>query len=445
MGDKKSKWDQLSLSQKAGLIKIYVNNGFSDIDSIREDYNKNVDNFQSNDANFVQRLRDNDPKYIQNPNGSVSTHKLNYATDDNGAIIYPSVQEQNGTLVDHSKDNMGGLESAIQQKDTVRTSIPFAEWYTKNYKSNYSEFFNRYNKFAGGGGIFSKLFKGKQKEEEQTTENIPIEEDTRGKYLPNNIREYFRYYKDYDDWYKRGYPKVQENLKEASLSRADYFFSKNPNNQSYYELTYGPYSEFIRLRNKYEKNKKYSIPIGETTYRLKSIVNGKPTNKHTLAIHEDLLNYIYDEAIKAGVSPKTAIALATQESNLGIARANNNNINLFDLFSYWRGTDSVLYPNSKLVDPHNALINKYKRGEEFTKEDLETIQDLIGKYNTMVNTIHEYKGNSVVGDAVRLFDSGKYNPGDKNYINTVNSRFNELMNDERFRNWWETKQKLSKN
>lgn len=155
MGDnkQKSKWDQLSLSQKAGLIKIYVDNGFSDIDSIREDYNKNVENFQSNDANFVQRLRNNDPKYVQNADGSVSTHKLNYATDDNGAIIYPSVQEHNGTLVDHSEDNMRGFESAIQQKDTVRTSIPFAEWYTQNYKKDYDEFFNRYNKFAGGGLI----------------------------------------------------------------------------------------------------------------------------------------------------------------------------------------------------------------------------------------------------------------------------------------------------
>lgn len=149
--DNKDKWGQLSMKQRADLISIYVNNGFSDIEKIREDYNKNVEHFQSNDANFVQRLRDNDTKYIKNSDGSVSTHKLNYATEDSQAIIYPSVQEHNGTLVDHSEDNMGGLESAIQQKDTVRTSIPFAEWYTQNYKKDYSEFFNRYNKFDGGG------------------------------------------------------------------------------------------------------------------------------------------------------------------------------------------------------------------------------------------------------------------------------------------------------
>ena len=181
MGDKKSKWDQLSLSQKAGLIKIYVNNGFSDIDSIREDYNKNIENFQSNDANFVQILRNNDPKYVQNADGSVSTHKLNYATDDKGAIIYPSVQEHNGTFVDHSEDNMGGLESAIQQKDTVRTSIPFAEWYTKNYKKDYNEFFNRYNKFA-------------EKEDEQTIIPVNIKEDGGG--LWNILKSIFRINKD---------------------------------------------------------------------------------------------------------------------------------------------------------------------------------------------------------------------------------------------------------
>ena len=181
MGDKKSKWDQLSLSQKAGLIKIYVSNGFSDIDSIREDYNKNVENFQSNDANFVQRLRNNDPKYIQNADGSVSTHKLNYATDDNNAIIYPSVQEHNGTLVDHSDNNMSGLESAIQQKDTVRTSIPFAEWYTKNYKKDYNEFFNRYNKFA-------------EKEDEQTIIPANIKEDGGG--LWNILKSIFGINKD---------------------------------------------------------------------------------------------------------------------------------------------------------------------------------------------------------------------------------------------------------
>ena len=153
MGDKKSKWDQLSLSQKAGLIKIYVDNGFSDIDSIREDYNKNVENFQSN-------------------NGTINNSNV---------IIYPSVQEHNGTLVDHSEDNMGGLESAIQQKDTVRTSIPFAEWYTKNYKNDYSKFFNRYNKFT-------------EKEDEQTIIPANIKEDGGG--LWNILKSIFGFNKD---------------------------------------------------------------------------------------------------------------------------------------------------------------------------------------------------------------------------------------------------------
>ena len=187
----KTKWDQLSLSQKAGLIKIYVNNGFSDIDSIREDYNKNVENFQSNDANFVQRLRDNDSKYVQNADGSISTHKLNYATNDNGAIIYPSVQEHNGTLVDHSEDNMGGIESAIQHKDTVRTSIPFAEWYTKNYKKDYSEFFNRYNKFKDGG------FGNNKDKQQNNNEQRLITKDSLYNYINTDKRK--------STWKKQGF------------------------------------------------------------------------------------------------------------------------------------------------------------------------------------------------------------------------------------------------
>ena len=215
--DNKTKWDQLSLSQKAGLIKIYVNNGFSDIDSIREDYNKNVENFQSNDANFVQRLRDNDPKYIQNADGSVSTHKLNYATDDNGAIIYSSVQEHNGTLVDHSEDNMGGLESAIQQKDTVRTSIPFAEWYTKNYKKDYDEFFSRYNKFDGGGFINKILGLLSRKKDNTNNNQNSIDLDKRKLEFIRSLDKHPRV-RDNDSPTKERSQKIEDNIHKRQIN-----------------------------------------------------------------------------------------------------------------------------------------------------------------------------------------------------------------------------------
>ena len=210
MGDKKSKWDQLSLSQKAGLIKIYVDNGFSDIDSIREDYNKNVENFQSNDT-----------------------------TNDNGIIIYPSVQEHNGTLVDHSEDNMGGLESVIQQKDIVRTSIPFAEWYTKNYKSNYSEFFNRYNKFneknikEDGGGLWNTLksILGINKNNNNNNTkyisyfNAPVELRNKAN-LPNRIKKFntestSEYGDSHYDVFEARYIGLKKAMQDASIPEDD--------------------------------------------------------------------------------------------------------------------------------------------------------------------------------------------------------------------------------
>ena len=82
--------------------------------------------------------------------GNLSTHKLSYATDENGAIVYPDVQEINGSLHDftdpkynHSK--WDSLNSAIEHGDTIRMSPSEAEEFTKLYKNFYPGF-NKYVK-----------------------------------------------------------------------------------------------------------------------------------------------------------------------------------------------------------------------------------------------------------------------------------------------------------
>ena len=209
----KTKWDQLSLSQKAGLIKIYVNNGFSDIDSIREDYNKNVESFKSNDVII-----------------------------NNNDIIYPSVKEHNSTLVNHSENNISGLESAIKQKDTVRTSIPFAEWYTKNYKNDYNKFFNRYNKFnekeneknikEDGGGLWNTLksILGLNKDNNNNTEYIsyfdaPVELRNKAN-LPNRIKKFntestSEYGDSHYDVFEARYIGLKKAMQDASIPDED--------------------------------------------------------------------------------------------------------------------------------------------------------------------------------------------------------------------------------
>ena len=118
---------------------------------------------------------------------------------------------------------------------------------------------------------------------------------------------------------------------------------------------------------------------------------------------------------------------------------------LFDLYSYWAGTGSVIYPNSKTTEPLSRIMNKVSSGEGLTSEDRETLNDLYLRYNKMAESIHPYKGNNVVADAVKYFNEDNYvgrtlpEETRRAYRDLVMSRFDELMNDQRFRAWWESK------
>ena len=108
------------------------------IDLINRTNSKNVD--------FINRLKDPNRKTItnwENPN-QISTHKISYATDDEGnAIIYPQVQNVNGELIDFSNpkyDKWDGYKNAINQGDTIQTTTKLAKEYSKNYKKFYPGF-----------------------------------------------------------------------------------------------------------------------------------------------------------------------------------------------------------------------------------------------------------------------------------------------------------------
>ena len=116
---------------------------------------------------------------------------------------------------------------------------------------------------------------------------------------------------------------------------AKYYYNTNPELNDFWELMYHTIPEYRKRKAQYKNNNQYVINMGDPDYRLKSLdANGKPTNKHTLKMHQNVLDYIYNEAVRGGVDPKTAISIATQESNLGVDRQNNSKINAFDLFSY---------------------------------------------------------------------------------------------------------------
>lgn len=183
-------WKNLSLKEKAQLMSIYVQNGYTDVGEIRKDYNKNYAHYMEANPDFMQRLRDNDTTSVANSDGSRSTHKLSYVEGDNGATLFPSVQrEKDGTLKDHSDEELGGYWSAEEKGDTINVSTPSAIWLSENYKKDFPKYFEKFiNKFEEGGFVPSG---GTLQPQTQT--NAPYE------WTDSDIANYIKMYEQYRD------------------------------------------------------------------------------------------------------------------------------------------------------------------------------------------------------------------------------------------------------
>ena len=97
------------------------------------------------DIDFVNRLKDPNRKSITNWSNpkEISTHKMSWATDDKGAIIYPEVQNIKGKLIDFTRPpykKWAGFDSAIQNNDTIQTTPEVANEYTTKYKRFYPNY-----------------------------------------------------------------------------------------------------------------------------------------------------------------------------------------------------------------------------------------------------------------------------------------------------------------
>ena len=93
----KTKWDALSMKDRASFIRVGIKNGITDIEEIKRQYNEYSHTLErvdrTNTSDGVQRLKDPNREVLRNPDGSISTHEYEWGTDDKGnAIIYPTVQ-----------------------------------------------------------------------------------------------------------------------------------------------------------------------------------------------------------------------------------------------------------------------------------------------------------------------------------------------------------------
>lgn len=169
------KWSDLSFKEKKQIydsIKaqnpdttyLDIKSQFDSIPAYEDGGKRIVDYVNSNNVNFVNRLKNpfrqtiNDwetqyiNKYVPNVNdkfelvyNSKATHKLSAWEGEEGrGLIVPNVQEINGKLVDFTRppyNNREALRQAFKTGDFVETdTYNDAEWYTQNYKKYYPSF-----------------------------------------------------------------------------------------------------------------------------------------------------------------------------------------------------------------------------------------------------------------------------------------------------------------
>jgi hypothetical protein len=165
-----NRWDDLSLQEKNQLLGIYASKGYTDLASIISHYNTFQAGGYVNEkdpvlkdrkpkANFYQRLLDANRQTIPNwenrinNQNNVTTHKMSWATDDDGtAIVYPEVQEINGKLYDftdprNKEGKWAAYDRAVQTGDTIQMTPEQANFWTQHYKEFYP--FN----YADGGSL----------------------------------------------------------------------------------------------------------------------------------------------------------------------------------------------------------------------------------------------------------------------------------------------------
>ena len=105
-------------------------------------------------ANFIQRAKNINRNTIPDwkVHNAVATHKLSYAEDGGKYIVYPEVQEINGSLYDFTDPKNGhyrdrayrwtdALDSAINRGDTLTFDRESdARYFTEHYKEHYPSF-----------------------------------------------------------------------------------------------------------------------------------------------------------------------------------------------------------------------------------------------------------------------------------------------------------------
>lgn len=133
------------MAEKSQLMALYIRNGVTSLDDMREHYNSFADGGSLDTPptrhrpNFVDRYWEGNKRDIP-VTGGFKTHRLAYAQVGDQYVVFPEVQptdygNPNSPLRDYHDDNWTAYERAVENNDTIRFATEKeARDYTENYK-----------------------------------------------------------------------------------------------------------------------------------------------------------------------------------------------------------------------------------------------------------------------------------------------------------------------
>ena len=156
---------------------------------------------------------------------------------------------------------------------------------------------------------------------------------------------------------------------------------------------------------------------------------------NTGKISTNLLDSIYNASQRTGVPLDIALGLAGRESTLGIGRGfkKGKSVSGTDLYSNWQQIQTI--PNNKAqMKKWNSLLGR----TDLTDEDYDFKSEfLIRAQDSLENT--KPLDENPIDNALKFYQTGKYNPGDSKHTQMVEDDAKVLMSDPSIQKWLKTK------